>query len=56
MVSSQAACNEAQTEQVEKQYSREEFTAWLVQSCERQQLAVTITNPALLSDIATLLR
>lgn len=40
----------------EKSYSREEFTAWLVQSCERQQLAVTITNPAVLADIATLLR
>ena len=42
--------------QSEKSYSREEFTAWLVQSCERQQLAVTITNPAVLADIATRLR
>ncbi|MGB3229768.1 MAG: hypothetical protein WBB57_02400 [Mycobacterium sp.] len=42
--------------QTEKSYSREEFTAWLVQSCERQQVAVTITNPAVLADIATLLR
>ncbi|BBZ08799.1 hypothetical protein MDOR_29680 [Mycolicibacterium doricum] len=41
---------------IEKSYSREEFTAWLVESCERQQLAVTITNPAILPDIATLLR
>ncbi len=40
----------------EKSYSREEFTAWLIQSCERQHLAVTITNPAILADIATLLR
>lgn len=40
----------------EKTYSRDEFTSWLVQSCERQQLAVTITNPAVLADIATLLR
>lgn len=40
----------------EKFYSREEFTEWLIQSCERQQLAVTITNPAVLADIATLLR
>lgn len=34
----------------EKYYSRDEFTAWLTQSCERQQLAVTITNPAVLAD------
>jgi hypothetical protein len=40
----------------EKPYSGEEFTTWLVQSCERQQVAVTITNPAVLADIATLLR
>jgi hypothetical protein len=40
----------------QKSYSREEFTAWLVDSCERQQLAVTITNPSVLADIATLLR
>lgn len=40
----------------QKSYSREEFTAWLVDSCERQHLAVTITNPAVLADIATLLR
>jgi hypothetical protein len=40
----------------EKSYSREEFTTWLIQSCERQQVAVTITNPAVLADIATLLR
>ncbi len=39
-----------------KPYSLEEFTSWLVDSCERQQLAVTITNPAVLADIATLLR
>lgn len=42
--------------QSERSYSREEFAAWLIQSCERQQLAVTITNPAVLADIATLLR
>lgn len=42
--------------QSEKSYSRDEFTAWLVQSCERQQLPVIITNPAVLADIATLLR
>ncbi len=43
-------------QRIEKSYSREEFTSWLVDSCERQQLAVTITNPAVLADIATLLR
>ncbi len=42
--------------QREKSYSHEEFTAWLVQSCERQQLPVTITNPAVVADIAVLLR
>lgn len=40
----------------EKCYSREEFTVWLVESCERQQLPVTVTNPSVLADIATLLR
>jgi len=42
--------------QIENHYSHEEFTAWLVESCERQQLPVTITNPAVVADIATLLR
>lgn len=42
--------------QREKSYTHAEFTAWLVQSCERQQLAVTVTNPAILADIAILLR
>ncbi|CQA07717.1 Uncharacterised protein [Mycobacteroides abscessus] len=42
--------------QTGKSYSRQEFTAWLVESCERQHVAVTITNPAVLADIATLLR
>lgn len=40
----------------EKSYSREEFTAWLVESCERQQLPVIVTNPNVLAGIATLLR
>jgi hypothetical protein len=42
--------------QSETPYSREEFTSWLAASCERQQLAVTITDPTALADIATLLR
>lgn len=46
----------AASQRSEKSYSREEFTAWLIKSCERQQLAVTIANPAILADIATLLR
>ncbi|GFP51822.1 hypothetical protein MKANGN_57000 [Mycobacterium kansasii] len=39
-----------------KTYSREEFSAWLIESCERQQLPVTIADPTVLTDIATLLR
>jgi hypothetical protein len=35
---------------------REEFTAWLTASCQRQDLPVTITDPRLLATIATLLR
>ncbi|MGV0770825.1 hypothetical protein [Mycobacterium syngnathidarum] len=40
----------------ETPYSREEFTTWLTESCERQQVPVTITNPAVLATIAVLLR
>ncbi|MBS4729882.1 hypothetical protein MSM1_16525 [Mycobacterium sp. SM1] len=36
--------------------TRDEFTAWLVGSCQRQNLPVTITDPTLLATIATLLR
>ncbi|GFP47341.1 hypothetical protein LAUMK42_00680 [Mycobacterium persicum] len=53
MASTQAHATDRQHE---KSYSRDEFTAWLVQSCERQQVPVTITNPAVLADIAILLR
>ena len=35
---------------------REEFTAWLTASCERQALPVTISDPTTLAAIATLLR
>ena len=35
---------------------RDEFTAWLTASCQRQGLAVTITDPTLLAAIAALLR
>lgn len=40
----------------ERAYSREEFTLWLTESCRRQHLPVTITNPTVLATIATLLR
>lgn len=53
MVNPQAPIGNSQTE---KSYSDEEFIAWLVDSCERQHVAVTITNPGVLADIATLLR
>ncbi len=36
--------------------ARDEFTAWLTASCERQALSVTVTDPATLAAIATLLR
>ena len=49
----EAAISNRKTEQ---SYSDAEFKAWLVDSCERQHVAVTITNPAVLADIATLLR
>lgn len=42
--------------QAEKSYSRDEFTAWLIESCERQQLPVTIADPTVLTNVATLLR
>jgi hypothetical protein len=35
---------------------RDEFTAWLIASCQRQDLPVTITDATLLATIATLLR
>ncbi|BBU20368.1 MULTISPECIES: hypothetical protein [Mycobacteriaceae] len=40
----------------ERSYSREEFTEWLTESCERQQVSVAVTNPTVLADIAMLLR
>lgn len=40
----------------DRAYSPEEFTAWLIASCERQQVPLTITNPVVLATIATLLR
>lgn len=39
----------------ERSYSREEFTEWLTESCERQQVSVAVTNPTVLADIAMLL-
>lgn len=35
---------------------RDEFTAWLTASCQRQGVPVTITDPTALAAIATLLR
>lgn len=40
----------------ERPYNHEEFTAWLTESCRRQRLPVTVTNPTVLANIATLLR
>jgi hypothetical protein len=36
-------------------HERPEFIAWLTGSCERQNLAVTVTDPAVIARIATLL-
>lgn len=40
----------------EQPYSREEFTAWLTASCQNQNVPVTITDPAVLAQVATVLR
>jgi hypothetical protein len=40
----------------ERRPDRDEFTAWLRASCQRQGLPVTITDPAVLSAVAALLR
>ncbi|ETB38971.1 hypothetical protein FVO80_23310 [Mycobacterium avium subsp. hominissuis] len=40
----------------ESPYSRQEFTAWLTKSCQRQHLPVTITDPTVLANVACLLR
>ncbi|WP_100467002.1 hypothetical protein [Mycobacteroides abscessus] len=36
-------------------YDRTEFTAWLTASCERQGVPVTITDPTVITQIATLI-
>ncbi|WP_167668452.1 hypothetical protein [Mycobacteroides salmoniphilum] len=36
-------------------YDRAEFTAWLTASCERQGVPVTITDPAVIGQVAALL-
>ncbi|SKD28435.1 Uncharacterised protein [Mycobacteroides abscessus subsp. massiliense] len=36
-------------------YDPLEFTAWLTDSCERQGVPVTITDPAVITQVATLL-
>jgi hypothetical protein len=45
-----------QAKTAERSYSRDEFTRWLTESCQRQHLPVTITNPTVLANIASLLR
>lgn len=41
---------------VTRSYSRDEFTQWLAESCQRQHIPVTITNPTVLASVAALLR
>lgn len=36
-------------------YDTAEFTAWLTASCERQGVPVTVTDPAVMTKVATLL-
>ncbi|WP_165612088.1 hypothetical protein [Mycobacteroides chelonae] len=36
-------------------YDRAEFTAWLLASCERQGVPVTITDPAAITQIVALM-
>ncbi|GLV09204.1 MULTISPECIES: hypothetical protein [Mycobacterium] len=36
-------------------HERPEFIAWLTASCERQGLSVTVTDPAVIARIATLI-
>ncbi|EIU34266.1 hypothetical protein MA5S0708_0011 [Mycobacteroides abscessus 5S-0708] len=36
-------------------YDRAQFTAWLTASCERQGVPVTITDPAVIGQVAALL-
>lgn len=36
-------------------YDRAEFTAWLLASCERQGVPVTISDPAVITQVVTLL-
>lgn len=36
-------------------YTREEFTAWLATSCERQGVGLTVTDPIVIAQVATLL-
>ncbi|MEU9806880.1 hypothetical protein [Mycobacterium sp. NPDC050853] len=36
-------------------YDRADFTAWLTASCERQGVPVTITDPGVITQVATLL-
>ena len=38
------------------QQLRDQFTAWLTASCQRQALPVTVTDPTTLATVAALLR
>jgi len=48
-------CRQSQ-DQTQCPTGRDEFTAWLTASCQRQALPVTITDPSTLATVAALLR
>ncbi|MCA4749585.1 hypothetical protein H8Z55_17490 [Mycobacteroides abscessus] len=37
-------------------YDRAQFTDWLTASCERQGVPVTVSDPAVIAQVTTLLR
>jgi hypothetical protein len=41
--------------QITPAYTREEFTAWLATSCERHGVGLTVTDPIIIAQVATLL-
>lgn len=42
-------------EPVMADYDRAEFTTWLTASCERQGVPVTISDPAVINQVVTLM-
>jgi hypothetical protein len=48
-------CTAASPPVDERPYSRDEFVAWLTASCQRQHVPVTISDPATIAHVATLL-